>query len=114
MPVIKEKVALICESIEFTRFSIIYKASPEKEIPDNNYHIISHSSIKDKDLILKPTVFSRANREVVFTPSNVTPAFYLDLINKNIKDYDEYSFELDSVYKVGDEIAYVLIDRESC
>lgn len=109
MSVIKKKIGLVCHSIEFTRFSIIYKTSPEKEILNDNYIVVAHESIKDKDLILKPTVFNKDNRNVIFTPSNVTPAFYLDLINKKIKDSDEYSFELDSVYKVGDTVAYVLV-----
>lgn len=112
MPVIKEKVGLVCDSVEFTRFSIIYKVSPEKKIPDNNYAIHAHNSISDKDLILKPTIFNMAQQEVIFTPSNVTPAFYSDLADKSIKDYEEYAFEVNSVYKEGDVVAYILVDRD--
>lgn len=106
----KEKIAIVVESISFTFFSIVYKVklqnnkklgSPEPFYFNNN--------VKDKDLLLKPTLLDENNMEVICTPNNVTPHYYEAIISKTISDYDEYITELNSIYVTGEVIGYVLI-----
>jgi len=110
MPESKERIKLIVESIEFTFFSIVYKVKTEKKIDlQNPTPFYCNNNIKNKDLLLKPTLIDNNNMEVIFTPNNVTPHYYESIIKKIIKDLDEQVSELNSIYISGEEIGYILV-----
>lgn len=103
-----KKIGLIAESIYFTNFAIIYNVRLSESVLENiNPIILCCDDICRKDLIIKPTALSKENMRVVFTPSNVTPQFYQDLLNKSLKNHQEYKTELKYIYNVGDVVGYV-------
>lgn len=108
----KKKIVLIAKTIKFTLHSIVYGI----ELPDTfnftNYFeglVVTHPSIKNKDLVLKSNFISAESREVCFVPVNVTPQFYQSVLEKSIKNADEYKRELNDIYKIGDVLGYLLI-----
>ncbi len=105
----KKKIGLICESIEFTKFSIVYNVVPNEIIVDGNYPVFCSDDISEKDLILNPTVFNKKNSRVVFNPSNVTPLFYKQIMDKSIKNIEEYVFDVNNIYRVGELVAFILV-----
>ena len=113
MPIPKKKVGLRANKISFTNFSIIYAVELDQDVvfSDSMFGVISSpNNIGNKDLILKPTLFSNENKEVIYTPSNVIPHFYQSLyegVKKNL--IDEYEVERNFIYKVGDIVGYILV-----
>lgn len=107
----KEKIGLICNKIEYSDFSIIYTVEPEKKVPNGYYPIFCCSNISDKELILKPTLYSEKDNKVVFSTSNVTPSFYLAVMNGLMRkdEIEEYSSELKNIYLEGDTVGYILV-----
>lgn len=104
----KKKIRLVAEKITFTRFSVIYHIEDNPKIkeavpfcPDN---------IKDKDLILKPTLVSRDDLRVVYAFSDVTPHFYQSILDGSIRNLSEYETEKANIYLKGDVVAYILVD----
>lgn len=106
----KSPIRLIAEKIIFTNFSIIYQVvTPDAMLhKTNKYFICSPDDICEKDLILKPTLLSAENMKVVYTPNNVTPHFYQNLLDKSINNYDEYKTELKYIYAVGEVVGFIL------
>lgn len=111
MSKLKKKVGLISTDIRFNNYSIIYPVKLE-----NGYTVemireivISCNDIKNKDLILKPTIFDKENQEVIFTPSNVIPHFYQSIYNGTIRHIEEYVVEKNNIYNIGEVVAYILI-----
>ncbi len=108
-----KKIALIADSISFTNFAIIYNVRLFEGVLENiNPIILCNDDICRKDLIMKPTALSKDNMRVIFTPGNVTPQFYQDLLNKSLKNHQEYQTELKYIYNVGDIVGYV-IEKEA-
>lgn len=105
----KEKIGLIATKISFNQHSIIYNVKLSKEVESGLYGIFCADSIKNKDLILKPTIYINDKSEVVFCPSNVTPHFYQSILNGTLANIKEYSVELNQIYKVGEVVGYILI-----
>lgn len=107
MPVLKKKIRLIATKINFTQFSIVYTVKLESDLKAVGV-VFCSNDIKHKDLILKPTIISPDSMEVIFTPSNVTPHFYQSILDKSIRNVDEYDVEKKSIYAVGDIVGYIL------
>lgn len=107
----KEKIGLICRKIEYSDFSIIYTVEPEKEVPNGFYPVFCGLDVSYKELILKPTLYSEKDNKVVFTTSNVTPSFYLAIMNGLMRkdEIEEYSSELKNIYLEGDKVGYILV-----
>lgn len=106
----KKKIGLICKSIKFTSFSIVYNVEfdiKETSIHSNTGVVFCSNDIQDKDLILKPTMISPESMEVIFTPSNVTPHFYQSIYNGTIKNINEYEIEKRNIYGVGEIVGYI-------
>ena len=108
----KKKIGLKAKSITFTHFSIVYSVELDQDISTENICsvIMSSSDIKNKDLLLKPTAFTKDDNEVIFTPSNVTPHFYQNLYEGNNDKFNgEYDVEKNNIYKVGDIVGYIIV-----
>ena len=110
----KSKVGLVATDIQFNNFSIIYKVkldipNLQDDPPPITAPIFCCNSIKDKDLILKPTIFDRDNQEVIFVPSNVIPHFYQAIHDQSMRNIEEYFRDLENIYAVGDVVGYVLL-----
>lgn len=109
----KKKIGLVATEIEFKKHSIVYKVRFAnvlnlKEIFEGV--VISHNSIKDKDLILKTTYLDQNNFEVIFVPINVTVEFYQKIFHdKKSKLAQEYRLERYDIYDVGEIVGYVLL-----
>lgn len=110
----KKKIGLIAKEINFTNFSIVYRVELEQKFKhlENTASgvVFCANNIKDKDLILNPTLIDKDNNEVIFTPSNVIPHFYQSIFNKSIVHYDEYNVESDNIYNLDEVVGYILID----
>lgn len=74
-----------------------------------NGTVLTHPSIKDKDLILKTNYIDDDSWEVCFVPVNVTPQFYQDVLRGEIRNADEYRREINDIYNIGDVLGYVLV-----
>lgn len=107
MPEPKKKIELIAKEISFTDFSITYKV----DIPGENTQgmVFSNPNIREKDLIMQPSYVDIENNEVSFVCSNVMPHFYKDVLDRTIRNVEEYIVELDRIYGVGDVIGYLVM-----
>lgn len=111
MSVFKKEIRLICESIDFTFHSIVYKVRADAS-EDFKGVVSCVNDIKDKDLILKPTIVSKDSLEVIFNTLYVAPHFYQNILNKSLRNLSEYKEELDKIYVPGDVVGYVLQEFE--
>jgi hypothetical protein len=103
------KIELIAVDIEFTVHSIVYTVRQRKTAIHYSGITVSCNDIKDKDLLLKPTFLDKDNMEVVFAPVSVKPSFYQDVQDRTIRNHQEYKTELNSIYKIGDTVGYLVI-----
>lgn len=101
------KTFLIATSIDFTPFSIIYHVDCEVQFTDSK-PVYCPEDIFEKDLILKSNLISSGNMTVVYTPNNVFPSFYEDLMDNDKKSLEEFKNELRNIYQIGDIVAYTL------
>ena len=106
MPENKKAIGLRAVEIKFTNFSIIYEVEYENKYIREGV-VCCAFDIKDKDLILKPTIVGPGNMTVVFTPSNVKPHFYQKVLTETIKDVDEHIRKLKNIYLIGDIVGYI-------
>jgi hypothetical protein len=105
----KTKIRLIATSITFTSHSIVYGVKFDDSITKSTSGIVvSLANIKHKDLILKTTIVDPDNMEVVFAVVNVTPHFYQAILHKVLRDFNEYTVELNSIYSVNEVVGYVI------
>mgnify|MGYP003641650527 CR=1 FL=1 len=106
----KKTVALKATSITFHKYTIEYGV---EFVGDHSPDIIGvpfcDSTIKNKELVLIPTLISKDSMEVIFTTSNVIPHFYQSILDKTLFDIEEYSVEINNIYLKGDIVGYVLI-----
>jgi capsid portal protein len=100
-------IPLIATEIYFTPQSIVYKVKTLNNEKVNGV-VFCHKNIKDKDLVLKPTLVDKDNMEVVFTPVNVSPHFYQQIHKKILRHLSEFENEMDRVYKVGETVGFVI------
>lgn len=106
---LKTKIALIATSIDFTFHSIVYTVKYEKDVSVNlDRAVYCPNDISDKELVLKPTLISLDNMKVCFGLHNLTPQFYQQILNKKIKDYQEYEPELKNIYIIGETVGFIL------
>lgn len=104
------KVNLISTKIEFTKFSIVYHVKLANDQKLKSIHYVSaNEDIVNKDLILKPVVIHEGHMKVIFTPSNMIPAFYQGILEESIHDIDEHVIERQYIYEVGEVVGSVLI-----
>lgn len=103
-------IPLIATEIHFHFHSIVYdvKIDSDKEIKDIFGTCVCANDIKNKDLILKPTLLDSNNMQVVFTPANMVPHFYEAIFKKILHNLSEYKVEKDNIYRVGDIVGYLL------
>lgn len=101
------KSPLIATSISFTAFSIVYQV---KTLATGV--VACSPDIKDKDLVLNPTIIDKDCKEVIFTTVHAVPHFYQALLDKSLKDVNEYAIEHNNIYKVGDVVGYILLEEK--
>ena len=104
-------IPLIATKIHFHFHSIVYdvKIDSNEEIKDRFGTVVCDNSIKNKDLILKPTLLNKENMQVIFTPANVIPHFYESIFRKVINNISEYKVEKNNIYNVGEIVGYIVI-----
>ena len=103
----KKIIELKAIGIYFTKEAIVYKVEPVNATVFISGVCFCVPSIKNKELILKPTFIDLENMEVIFSPVNVTVGFYQGLYSKKLRSYSEFSNSLDKIYGVGDVVASV-------
>lgn len=104
-------IPLIATNIHFNFHSIVYdvRLDSNKDIGNSIGFSVCSFDIKDKDLILKPTILDKDNMRVVFTPANVIPHFYEAIFKKVIRHLSEYEVEKKNIYNIGEIVGYIMI-----
>ena len=105
---IDNKIPLICEKIEFNPFSIVYHVKCDSELR-GCHPIYCPEDVSYKDLLLKPTLLSKDNMTVIYTPSNVTPQFYQAILDKTIRNISEYEVQRNHIYNIGDIVGFITL-----
>jgi len=88
--------------IKFNMWSIIYIVEPQGNVYENSL-VVTADDIDKKDLVLKSNILK--DNKVVFSPVNVTPAYYQKLLNKD-SVYIDNEYQLNYIYQVGDICGY--------
>lgn len=102
------KIELIAVDIKFTDHSIVYTIKQRGEIQHSGV-VFCSNDIKDKDLVLNPTMVDKSNPEVIFTPTKVIPHFYQSVLDCSIRNADEYVVEKNNIYNIGDVVGYISV-----
>lgn len=110
MSEIKSKIGLIATEITFTEFSIVYHVKLEGNVTLEKPTpvLVTPFNIADKDLSLKPTILSKENMKVVFSPVNMQSQYLQTLLDKTTRNYREHRHDLRNYYLVGDIVAYII------
>lgn len=115
----KKKISLVAKEIKFTDFGIQYIVDFKDFTIENTYILpfdnldisgitFCSPDIKNKDLILQPSLVDKDNNEVFFSVCNVTPHYYQDILDRTIRNFEEYKNDLNKIYQVGEVVAYIL------